>query len=251
MTSDKLVIRTPEGVEFALPLAGIFSRMIAFATDLAVIAMIQGVLDQILAPLQVFGQDISQGVKVVLFFVIYLVYGALAEWLWNGQTVGKRLMGLRVMDSRGMRLEPSQVMVRNLMRFIDGLPLLYLVGGIACVLSRHQQRLGDLAAGTVVVRIPKVASPDLSQLLGGKFNSLAEHRHLAARLRQRVAPAVAGVALESLLRRDQLRPEARLGVFADLAAYFRSLVSYPAAETEQLSDEQYVRDVVEVVFQVR
>ncbi len=169
MTADKLVIRTPEGVEFALPLAGIFSRMIAFATDLAVIAMIQGVLDQILAPLQVFGQDISQGVKVVLFFVIYLVYGALAEWLWHGQTVGKRLMALRVMDSRGMRLEPSQVMVRNLMRFIDGLPLLYLVGGIACVFSRHQQRLGDLAAGTVVVRIPKVASPDLRkiQLPGG------------------------------------------------------------------------------------
>jgi hypothetical protein len=125
------------------------------------------------------------------------------------------------------------------------------VGGIACVLSRHRQRLGDLAAGTVVVRVPKIAQPDLSQLLGSKYNSLAEQRHLAARLRQKTTPAVAGVALEALLRRDSLDPNARLEVFGDLAAYFRPLVPYPAAATEQLSDEQYVRDVVEVVYQAR
>ena len=91
-----------------------------------------------------------------------------------------------------------------------------------------------------------MSSPDLSHLIGAKYNSLAEYRHLAARLRQKVTPDVASVALESLLRRDQLDPAARLGVFRDLAVYFRSLVAYPAMATEQLSDEQYVRDVVEV-----
>ena len=135
------------------------------------------------------------------------------------------------------------------MRFVDALPLLYLVGGIACVVSRRRQRLGDLAAGTVVIRTPKLAPPDLDQVLGSKYNSLAEHRHLAARLRQKTRPEVARLALETLLRRDQLSAGARVQVFRDLADYFRPLASYPAEVVEQLSDEAYVRDVVEILYQ--
>ena len=73
-----------------------------------------------------------------------------------------------------------------------------------------------------------VAKPDLDRLLGSKYNSLSESRHLAARLRQRVTPEVASIALEALLRRDRLDPAARLAVFADLAAYLHELVPYPA-----------------------
>jgi len=135
------------------------------------------------------------------------------------------------------------------MRFIDALPALYLVGGIACVVSRRRQRLGDLAAGTVVIRTPKLARPDLDQVLGSKYNSLAEYRHLAARLRQRVRPEVARIALETLLRRDQLSAGARLQVFRELAEYFRPLAPYPPEVIEQLSDEAYVRDVVEILYQ--
>ncbi len=248
---DSLVIRTPEGIEFALPLGGPFSRMLALSIDLGVIAMLGGVLKQVLGPLLIFGQDIAQAVQIVLFFALTLIYGALTEWLWRGQTVGKRMLHLRVVDARGLRLEPSQVMVRNLMRFIDGLPALYLLGGIACVLSAHRQRLGDLAAGTVVVRTPDRSQPDLTRLLGVKYNSLAEQRHLAARLRQKVTPEIAHVALESLVRRETLDPAGRLAVFGDLANHFKSLVPYPPAKVEQLSDEQYVRDVVEVLFGAR
>ncbi len=245
---DALSIRTPEGVEFALPLAGPFSRMLALAVDLAVIAMLGSMVGKLLAPLQFFGEDFAGALGVVLYFVITLVYGALCEWLWRGQTVGKRLLRLRVVDARGLRLEPSQVIVRNLMRFIDGLPALYLVGGVACVLSRRRQRLGDIAAGTVVIRTGKLVRPDLNQLLGSKYNSLAEQRHLAARLRQKVSPELAALALEALLRRDGLEPAARLTVFRDLAAQFRYLVPYPPEVVEQLSDEQYVRNVVEVLY---
>ena len=245
---DSLVIRTPEGIEFALPLGGPFSRMLALSIDLGIIAMLGGVLQQVLAPLLVFGQDIAQAVQVVLFFALSLVYGMLTEWLWRGQTVGKRMLRLRVVDARGLRLEPNQVIVRNLMRFVDGLPALYLVGGIACVASPYRQRLGDFAAGTVVVRMLERGRPDLTRLLGGKYNSLAEQRHLAARLRQKVTPEVARVALESLLRRDSLDPAGRLTIFGNLADHFKSLVPYPPVQVEQLSDEQYVRDVVEVVF---
>jgi uncharacterized RDD family membrane protein YckC len=222
--------------------------MFALAIDLAVIAMLDSVLEKLLAPLRFFGEDVATAMHIVLYFVLTLIYGALCEWLWRGQTVGKRLLGLRVVDARGLRLEPSQVIVRNLLRAADALPGLYLVGGVACLLSRHRQRLGDLAAGTVVIRTPTHAPPDLDTLLGGKYNSLAESRHLAARLRQKVSPELARIALDALLRRDRLEPAARLVLFADLAAQFRSLVPYPADLLEQLADEQYVRNVVEILY---
>lgn len=250
MTGDNgLVIRTPEGIEFSLPLAGPISRMLALVVDLAVIAALGSVIEKLLAPLIVFGQDLAGALNIVAYFVISLVYAAAAEWAWRGQTVGKRLLRLRVVDAGGLRLEPAQVIVRNLMRFIDALPALYLVGGIACVVSRRRQRLGDLAAGTVVIRTPKIARPDLDQVLGSKYNSLAEHRHLAARLRQKARPEVARIALETLLRRDQLSPSARLQVFRELADHFRQLVPYPPEVVEQLSDEAYVRDSVEILYQ--
>jgi uncharacterized RDD family membrane protein YckC len=249
MTRDSLIIRTPEGIEFSLPLAGPLSRMLALVIDLAVIIALSQLIKQALAPVIALNKDLGGALGTVALFVISLVYAAIAEWFWRGQTIGKRLLRLRVVDASGLRLEPAQVIVRNLMRLIDILPALYLVGGIACVLSRHRQRLGDLAAGTVVVRTPKITLPDLDQVLGGKYNSLAEQRHLAARLRQKTRPEIARIALESLLRREQLSPQARLDTFGDLARYFRALVPYPAAIAEQLSDEAYVRDAVEILYQ--
>jgi uncharacterized RDD family membrane protein YckC len=245
---DALRIRTPEGIEFALPLAGPFSRMVALAIDLAVIATIDSIIQKLLGPLLVLGEDVETAVHVVLYFALLLLYGAIFEWIWRGQTVGKRLLGLRVVDARGLRLEPAQVIVRNLLRLIDALPAFYLVGGTASILNRHHQRLGDLAAGTVVVRTPAVSSPDLDKLFVDKYNSLAESRHLAARLRQKVTPDVARLGLEALLRRDRLDPTARLALFAALAAHFRALVPYPAEVMEQLADEQYVRNVVAIVY---
>jgi uncharacterized RDD family membrane protein YckC len=244
---DTLKIRTPEGIEFALPLAGPVSRMLAFAVDIGVVITIGTVAQQILGPLGFFVKDFSDAIRIISYFVISLVYMALAEWLWRGQTVGKRLLGLRVVDAGGFRLEPSQVIVRNLMRFLDALPALYLIGGIACVVSRNRQRLGDLAAGTVVIRAPKLVRPDLDQLLGGKYNSLAEIRHFAARLRQKAKPEMGAIALEALLRRDEIEPEERLKLFGEMAEYFRTLVTYPPEVVEQLSDEQYVRNALEIV----
>jgi len=248
VNKNALVIRTPEGIEFGLPLGGPFSRMLALAVDLAVIAMLGSILQKVIAPLMAFGEDVAGAIQIVVYFAITILYGVATEWMWRGQTVGKRLMGLRVVDARGLRLEPSQIVVRNLMRVLDALPALYLVGGIACVVSRYRQRLGDLAAGTVVVRTSVAAKPDLDQLLGGKYNSLAESRHLAARLRQKVTPEMANLALEALLRRDQLEPAARLAVFGDLATHFRNLVPYPAEMVEQIADEAYVRDVLEILY---
>ena len=99
-----------------------------------------------------------------------------------------------------------------------------------------------------MIRAPRLSRPDLDQIMGGKYNSLAEIRHLAARLRQKVTPAVGTIALEALMRRDEIAPQARLVLFSDLAAHFRSLVAYPVEVVELMSDEQYVRCVVELLY---
>jgi uncharacterized RDD family membrane protein YckC len=246
--TNTLLLRTPEGIVFSLPLAGPVSRFLAWGVDVACITAATSLIQEILHRAAIINAGLANATYIVAYFVISIGYGIALEWYWRGQTLGKRVLKLRVMDEQALRLEFSQVVVRNLLRFVDMLPGLYLVGGIACVLSRRFQRLGDLAANTIVVRIPDAAQPNLEQLLGAKFNSLLDYRHLAARLRQRTSPQAAAVALEALLRRDELQPQARLQVFAGLAEHFRSLVEFPAEAAEQLSDEQYVRNVVEILY---
>jgi uncharacterized RDD family membrane protein YckC len=246
--TNTLQLKTPEGIVFSLPLAGPVSRFLAWSVDQACILAATDLLREVMRGVGILMPGLASAAFVIAYFVISIGYAIAFEWFWRGQTLGKRALGLRVMDERALRLEFSQIVVRNLLRFVDALPALYLVGGMACVLNRKFQRLGDLAGNTIVVRNAEAAQPNLEHILGGKFNSLLEHRHLAARLRQRVSPAMAGVALESLLRRDEFQPQARLQLFADLAQHFRELVEFPPEAVEQLSDEQYVRNVVEILY---
>ena len=125
------------------------------------------------------------------------------------------------------------------------------MGGLCCLLSRRAQRLGDLAAGTVVIHHVRPHEPDLEQLLAGKYNSLRASPHLVARLRQRVSPAEATVALQALLRREEFEAAARVDLFKRLAEHFRALVHFPPEAVEILSDEQYVRNVVDLLFRTR
>lgn len=248
MKLHTLIVRTPEGISFPLLLAGPVPRFLAWLVDWLCVVM----LTQLLLLVVSLTAKVSSGAGVFLMFVGYFAisigYGIALEWFWRGQTIGKRVLRLRVMDAQGLRLHGSQIVIRNLLRAVDSLPGFYLVGGLACLFTRRAQRLGDWAANTIVVRQPKTVQPDLTQLLAGKFNSFREHPHLAARLRQRVSPAEARVALEALLRRDQLEPTARVKLFAELASHFRKLVPFPAEITEGLSDEQYVRNVVDILF---
>lgn len=251
MRTAAIRIRTPEGVQFDLPLAGPVSRFLAWLVDGATIMALGSVAGSVLGMLGLLSLDLAMALSMWVWFALSVAYGVLTEWLWRGQTLGKRLLGLRVMDDRGLRLHVPQILVRNLLRPVDLLPGFYLVGGAAMLCGPRAQRLGDLAAGTVVVRAGRAPAPDFEQILAGKFNSLRAHPHLEARLRQRVTPDQAGVALQALLRRDALEPAARVELFAALAAAFRDLVPFPAETTEGLADEQYVRNVVDIVFRPR
>lgn len=241
-------IRTPEGIVFAQPLAGPISRFLAWGVDLLCILGLTVGLSVVVGLLGLIAAGLAQAAWLVLFFAVWIGYGMVLEWVWRGQTVGKRLLRLRVVDAHGLKLQPSQIVLRNLLRAVDMLPGLYLVGGLTCLLSRRAQRLGDLAANTVVVRIPEPAEPNLQGVLAGKYNSLRAYPHLVARLRQRVTAHEAALALQALLRREQLDPESRLELFGQLAAHFKAKVAFPAEALEGLTDEQYVRNLVEVLY---
>lgn len=246
-----LDIATPEGVRFALPLAGPVTRAVAFAIDFLCLMAVLSALGPFLATLGVLGGDAGVGMIVLLQFILMEGFRMIMELLWRGQTVGKRLMGLRVIDENGLKLRPSQVVVRNILRFVDILPVFYALGGLVCLFSKRSQRLGDLAAGTVVVRTIKSSPPDVAAVLAGKYNSFRDHPHLESRLRQKVGPEQAQLALNALVRREELMPESRVQLYEKLAAYFRELVHFPDETVHGLSDEQYLRNVVDTVFRAR
>ena len=246
-----LDIRLPEGVVFSLTLAGPATRFLAWLIDLVFTVVAMLVVSRVLAFFVVVSADAASGVSVLLMYVVPIFYGVIFEGFWRGQTPGKRALRLRVMDAGGLRLDLRQVVIRNLLRAIDILPWLYVVGGIACLSNRRSQRLGDLAAGTVVVRAERPAAPDLTPLASGKYNTLRDHPVLAARLRQRIPPAEAGLALQAILRREALDPRPRGELFARLAERFRAAVPLPEELAEGVTDEQHVRNVVDVLFQAR
>jgi hypothetical protein len=193
--------------------------------------------------------DFAQAAAIISYFFVSIGYGILCEWHYKGQTLGKRLMSVRVMDIQGLRLQFSQIVIRNLLRFIDSLPMCYLVGGLSCLLSPKSQRLGDLAANTIVIREPKIPRPDLEQLLPPKYNSLRDYPHLVARLRQRTSPLEANIALQALLRRDELDPDARVELFAQIAAHFKKIIPFPQEVSDGITDEQFARNVVGALMQ--
>ena len=246
--TNTLQMTTPEGIVFALNLASPITRFLAYAVDLACISALTILLGAIIGLLGILSSDIASGAMFVAYFGLQIGYGILFEWLWRGQTIGKRLLKLRVMDAQGLHLHFSQIVIRNLLRFVDSLPLFYLVGGATCLFSRSAQRLGDLAANTIVVRTIDVAAPDLDQILAGKYNSLRDYPHVLARLRQRTTLQESDIALRAVLRRNEFEPGDRLNLFAQIAAHFKGFVEFPQEAIDGISDEQYVRNIVDVLF---
>jgi uncharacterized RDD family membrane protein YckC len=156
-TMDNLIIDTPEQIPLEFPLAGIGSRFLALALD---------TLFQIAAWLVLFGIAAAMGARgskmptkgawtlavVVLgAFLLQSGYFALFEAIWNGQTPGKRLTRLRVIQDSGRPITAYEAVARNLLRIVDSIPALYGVGIISALLSTKSKRLGDYVAGTVVV----------------------------------------------------------------------------------------------------
>ncbi len=243
-----LQIRLPEGVVFAIPLAGLVSRCFAFLIDICILSALTTAFQMLTTFVRVLHQDTGTGLLLVFYLAAWILYGVLCEYLWMGQTIGKWLLGIRVMDATGLRLQLHQVVVRNLIRTVDLFPLIGLVGAVSMICTQRLQRLGDLAGGTVVMRQRSQLNSSGADFTRGRYNSFAQHHLLCARLRQKISPEAAAIALEALRRRDRLEDHARVAIFDELAAFFQSLVQFPAEDVEHISSEQYVRNVAEILY---
>jgi uncharacterized RDD family membrane protein YckC len=166
MNTDQLSIETPELVAIEMPLAGIGSRFIALLVDYLIWGaglLVLLVLAAIVLPaMHAFSKISEQWAVAAVIFIVFLLnwgYFTLFEAFWNGRTPGKRVARIRVIQRSGRAIGLFESMARNLVRYVDQIPFFYAVGVIAMFVTRQHQRLGDLAAGTLVVRDREVESP--------------------------------------------------------------------------------------------
>lgn len=152
-------VQTPEGIDLHLPVAGLVPRTLAWLMDALLRVLIYIGLGTGLA---LFG-DTGLGLFLLVAFVIEWFYPVLFEVLRDGQTPGKRSYGIKVLHDDGTPIGWSASLIRNLLRVVDFLPIMYGFGLVTIMLSRDFKRLGDLAAGTIVVyREAPLPEPKLS-----------------------------------------------------------------------------------------
>ena len=243
-----LTIETPEGVVWAFDLATPVTRALAWAVDAAGIAAITYATGKFSQGLGIWSEDWANALSMAVYWFVSMGYAILLEWRWRGQTVGKRLLRVRVIDAHGLHLRFAQIVLRNLIRAVDMLPMTYLVGGASALLTRTGQRLGDLAANTIVIREREHDEPNFAQIEAARYNSLLTHPTSAARLRSLADPDAVAMALRAIASRDGFAPLARVEVFRELGDYFKELAPFPNSALEGLTDEQYVRSVVGAIY---
>lgn len=156
---DRYTIETPEQITFGYDVAGIGSRFLAAFLDTTLIVLLWGgatlALFMIGARLSSVGTGLESliiAVWAIVSFVIIWGYYLAFELLWNGQSPGKRLVGLRVVREGGRPITFAASAIRNLIRIIDFLPALYGIGVLVMFIDQRSRRLGDFAAGSLVVR---------------------------------------------------------------------------------------------------
>ena len=237
-----LDVRTPESIAFSYELAGVGSRFLAVAIDLLLqigllIALVWGVTLiaprhgghtlATLSPLETkFVQNVVAGVFIFVVFTIFFGYFILFEALWNGQTPGKRALGLRVVRDGGYPIDFTASLVRNLIRVGEIMFGFYAISAIAAIFSPENKRLGDMAAGTIVVREAKMQSP---------ASMLREIREEPVYAATAYATGEERALVKRFLeRRDSLDPRRRSELAHDIAERIRPRVP---AEMQRLDDE--------------
>ncbi|MFJ3482258.1 RDD family protein [Pseudomonas sp. NPDC090202] len=176
----RIPMETPEGIDLILRPAGLVSRSLAFVIDLLIRGVLLIALFFLLDALGEFGS----GVFVLALFLINWWYAVLFEVLHQGRTPGKQIMGLRVVHDDGTPVGWSASLLRNLLRFVDMLPFGYSVGAFTCLQHPQFKRLGDLAAGTLVIYrdtpSPRPEQVDVAPLIPAVALTLDEQRAVLA-----------------------------------------------------------------------
>ncbi|HYR56767.1 MAG TPA: RDD family protein [Myxococcaceae bacterium] len=162
--SSRLDVATPERVSLALPIAGLGSRSIAYLLDALLILFfwvtayfLFSLLSSDFVGMFLSLSSLGRTLAVIGAFVTQWLYWTACEVFGRGQTPGKRLLRIRVVSDNGSPVGVLQSAVRNLVRIVDFLPFFYAAGVLVMLLSRENRRLGDLLAGTILVREERIA----------------------------------------------------------------------------------------------
>lgn len=151
-------VETPEGIDLLLRPAGVVPRALAYLIDLGIRVLLMVALFMLLA----FLGELGTGLGLILTFIMTWWYMVLFEVLNQGRSPGKQMMGLRVVHDDGTPIGWSASLLRNLLRFADILPFAYTLGLLSCLSNSAFKRLGDLAAGTLVIyRDPPPSRPQV------------------------------------------------------------------------------------------
>ncbi|KFE57244.1 RDD family protein [Pseudomonas syringae] len=202
-------IETPEGIDLLLRPAGLVPRALAFGIDFSFRALILGGLYLLFSLFESFGA----GLTALSLFLVTWWYMVLFEVLNQGCTPGKKIMDLRVIHDDGTPIGWTASLVRNLLRFVDMMPFGYSLGAISCLQHPQFKRLGDLAAGTLVVYrntpIPRPVLPDAVAVVAPFVMNLEEQRAvLGFAERQRQLSSERTLELASILAEPlQVPPE--------------------------------------------
>jgi uncharacterized RDD family membrane protein YckC len=185
-TEETLIIETPERVPLHFALASIGNRFLACAVDHTIQALAIAVMViafTIVANYASLGDRLSNAPKwvyalmLIVLFLLITGYFAVFEWLWNGQTPGKRWLKLRVIREDGRPITFFEAAVRNLLRDFDIMPFPFYSIGLICVFaSGKDQRIGDMVAGTVVVREREAEAPAFAQVFASPVSDPALRR---------------------------------------------------------------------------
>jgi len=175
LPDEMLNIDTPENVAFGYTVAGIGSRFLAALVDTTIIVILQLIVlgtsafalkaAKLMSDLDAWAAAIFGLVAFLLFWGYYIFF----EMLWNGQSPGKRWAGLRVIRTDGTPVTLAESIIRNLVRIIDFMPMGYGIGIVTMFMNDQARRLGDMAAGSLVIHD------------GGEISikSIAAHGHIA------------------------------------------------------------------------
>jgi uncharacterized RDD family membrane protein YckC len=242
-------VLTTEKVPFSYRVAGLGSRFLAWLFDLLIMGALLFMGVMVGAVLMIGRPGLGLAVIFVCQFVVMWGYFVFFEWLWHGQTPGKRVLGIRVIQWSGTAITFYQAALRNLLRVADSLPVPLpagpgLVGFVVAACNREQRRLGDLAADTLVVHVERHARPVLA-LPDARAEA---DRQRQALLRQRLSQLdreQKQTLLDLCLRRDQLRVVERARLFQATACFFEERLDVAPEAYE--SAEKFVLQLAAVL----
>lgn len=244
-------IETPENVELRRRLAGIGSRLIAGFLDTLLIALMYCVLFILLL---VAGINVADNIGVsnaagkwvfalliLIAFAIYWGYFVVFEMWTNGQSPGKKYMKIRVVQVEGGGISFNSIAIRNLLRAVDGIGF-YAVAGITMFMTRKVQRLGDLAAGTVVI---SEEVPNYSARYDKKKEITDEEAVTSAALKATgLRPEEYRLLRNYWLRREELNIEARRQLLPKLLRPILIRTGYSLPNDSLEVVEQYVEKLI-------